>query len=105
MLRRKVRDREEAAELLDALDRSGMRRAEFCAFHGIDGRSLHCWELNLGRAAAGQARHPALRLLEVTVVPARTATYRVHVGDRVVEVGDDFDDATLVRLLDVLARC
>jgi len=103
MLRRKVRDREEAAELLDALDRSGMTRAEFCAFHGIDGRSLHCWELNLGRAAA--TRRPALRLLEVTVVPARTATYRVHVGDRVVEVGDDFDDATLVRLLDVLARC
>lgn len=108
MDRRKVRDGDDAHELLRALSRSGLSRTEFCRRHGIDGRSLHCWELNLGRrhGHADSAEAPALRLLEVTVArPRPSASYRVHVGDLVVEVDDGFVDNTLARLVAVLATC
>lgn len=107
MLRRKVRDRDDAVELLDALARSGLSRAEFCRDRGIDGRSLHCWERNLGRLAGDATQEVStLRLLEVTVAsPRRSATYRVHLGDVVVEVDDHFVDDTLARLVGVLSTC
>lgn len=107
MVRRKVRDSDDAAELLRALSRSGLSRTEFCRRHGIDGRSLHCWELNLGRGSEHVVpKAPGLRLLEVTVArPGPSATYRVHVGDLSVEVDDHFADDTLARLVAVLASC
>jgi hypothetical protein len=107
MDRRKVRDGDDALELLRALSRSGLSRTEFCRRQGIDGRSLHCWELNLGRRHGQVASEaPALRLLEVTVArPRPSVSYRVHVGDLVVEVDDDFVDDTLARLVAVLATC
>ena len=107
MLRRKVRDRDDAVELLRALANSGLTLIDFCERHGIDGRSLHCWERNLRRRGTVEpVEAPALRLLEVTVVqPQPAATYRIHVGDLVVEVGDDFVDDTLARLVGVLAAC
>ncbi|MCA9493212.1 MAG: hypothetical protein KC621_24945 [Myxococcales bacterium] len=107
MDRRKVRDGDDALELLRALSHSELSRKEFCRLHGIDGRSLRCWELNLGRRRGQVASEaPALRLLEVTVArPRSSASYRVHVGDLVVEVDDDFVDDTLVRLVAVLAAC
>lgn len=107
MDRRKVRDGEDARALLRALSHSGLSRTEFCRRHGIDGRSLHCWELNLERWHGQAASEPpALRLLEVTAArPRPSASYRVHVGDMVVEVDDDFVDDTLARLVAVLATC
>lgn len=110
--RRKVRDQAEAREFLGRLSDSDMGLPEFCARHGIDGRSLSCWRRNLKRRrdpdmASLTPSPQRLRLFEV--LPATTArppaTYRVHVGDVVVELDDSFDEGTLARLLGVVTRC
>jgi hypothetical protein len=106
-VRRKVVDYDDAQELLDDWEASGMDFRAFCARVGVDGRSLQCWRQNLGRREAPAA---GPRLVEL-VRPApggeikAAATYRVVVGDIAVEVGDAFRDDTLTRLLAVVVRC
>ena len=98
--RRKVADREEALELLAAWEGSGETFGAFCEDYGVDGRSLHCWKRNLDRRHA--AKEP-IRLIELTPVSASSgAIYRITVGSVTVEVGDDFHDDTLARLLAVV---
>ena len=62
--------------------------------------------MNLERRG-GERPAPGGRLVEL--VPAssmeRGASYRVHCGRVVVEVGDAFDDGVLRRLLAVAASC
>ena len=106
--RRKIGDQHEAEALLTELVRSGQDLVSFCRARGLDGRSLGCWRTNLRRrrpAPAPGFAHPAtLRLFEVAAAPSRppsAASYRIRVGDIVVEVGDDFQDDTLRRLIAV----
>jgi hypothetical protein len=66
MVRRKVRDAEEAAVLLAEAERSGRPRAEFARSNGIDARSLNMWRVCLARR-----RSPAeLRLVELVALGA-----------------------------------
>ena len=105
--RRKVRSRGEALELLDELEASGQPLPTFCSSRGLDGRSLQCWRLNLGRGARPpQASSSAgLRLVEFEL-PAARASYRVLVGEHAIELDDAFREDTLARLLDVMeSRC
>lgn len=103
--RRKVADREEAEALLAAWQGSSERLAQFSRARGIDGRSLHCWWLNLRRQRqAPREQAPQLRLVELSL-PTRQARYRVFVGDIHVEVDDDFHEDTLARLLAVVSAC
>ncbi len=105
MARRKVRDHEEAAELLDALDVSGLTLSEFCRQRGVDGRSLHCWQRNTDRRG-GPSSSQGLRLMELTVArPAPVASYRVLVNGLAIEVDDHFRQDTLARLIEVAAAC
>lgn len=107
-IKRKVRNQRDATELLRELEASGQDLASFCFTHGIDGRSLRCWRMNQGRRlpAPASTRPPALRLVEVTAAPPRPAgSYRVRVGDIVVEVDDNFREDTLGRLLHVVRAC
>lgn len=98
--RRKVRDEEDAAALLEELTRTGEEFRAFCRDRGVDGRSLQCWRRNLGQESF------SIRLLEVTASMRSTPTvYRLSVGDVTIEVDDGFRDDTLVRLLDVARRC
>jgi len=103
MKARKVRDRHEASRLLCELELSTQPLVAFCRRRGIDGRSLHCWRLNLRQ----EPRRPAtpLHLVELAMAPARTALYRVIIDGIEVEVDDDFRDDTLARLLAVVAAC
>lgn len=111
VVRRKVVDRDDAERLLDAWDGGTDDLPGFCAREGVDGRSLHCWALNLGRLPKPrEAQRPsAVGLVELAVrsAPARApaALYRVVVGDLAVEVDDGFREDTLARLLRVVARC
>ena len=106
--RRKVRDERDARTLLEEADRSGLSLSEFCAQAGVDGRSLNCWRVNLHRSGAANRLASApepLRFLEVVSrqISAARATYRVSIAKLVIEVGDDFQEDTLGRLLSVAA--
>ena len=65
--------------------------------------------MNLARRGASAASQP--RLVELVpgptvAVPRGVASHLVvHVGDLVVEVDGDFDEATLVRLVRTLRAC
>jgi len=103
MERRKVRDHEEAVKLLSALAASSLPLAEFSRSRGIDGRSLHCWQLNLRAPAPPPSG--GLRLMELSVGrPDRpVASYRIRFDGVEIEVDDHFREETLGRLLRVVA--
>jgi hypothetical protein len=61
---RKIRDETEAMACLAAVARSSLSRREWARAHGIDGRSLNSWRLNLERRGRS-AEMTALRLVEV----------------------------------------
>lgn len=109
---RKVEDELEARVLLAKVSKA-VEVGAWARAHGIDGRSLNAWRMNLarrGRPASRSAR-PIVgspRLVELVPAPVSTtalARYRVRVGDAEVELGDDFQADTLRRLLEVLRGC
>jgi hypothetical protein len=104
MAGRKIRDAHEARSCLDAAESSGVPRADWAREHGIDGRSLHAWHMNLARRASEPT---PLRLVELvpSAPSAATPCVRVRCGPFLVEVGADFDDRTLVRVLAAVAAC
>jgi len=99
---RKIRDAEEARWCLEAVADSQLARAEWARRNGIDARSLNAWRLILARAER-QVPTRWVELVAAQRVP--TSRYVVRVGDVAVEVGDDFQDDTLRRLLAVVASC
>lgn len=102
---RKVTDEHEARACIAAAEAAGQSSAEWARERGIDGRSLHAWRLNLSRCSAS-ARAKAQLVELVPVAPKRVASrYVVHVGEMSVELGDDFEDKTLRRLIAVLRSC
>ena len=109
MLRRKIADEADARRCLEAVAASGLPRREWARRHGVDGRSLNAWRLNLARMRSESpavARPGSLRLVELVAhrggEPAR---YVVRYGDFAVEVDERFDDGHLRRLLAVVAGC
>ena len=117
--RRKITDEREARRCLRAAARAGEPAGAWARAHGIDGRSLNAWRINLARRAAtpkmsrpvprwppaSLARGPAV----VELVPASpvkaAAPFAVVVGELRVEVAGDFDPTTLQRLVQVLRAC
>jgi hypothetical protein len=102
MAGRKIRDEVEARACLDGADAAGTSPLEWARTHGIDGRSLNAWRMNLGR------RGGDLRLLELIESPRSSAVgapVRVRCGPFVVEVDDGVSDELLVRVLAVVAAC
>jgi hypothetical protein len=103
-MRRKVEDEREARRCLKAAKAAGVTPGAWAREHGIDGRSLNAWRLNL---AQGRETRDVPRLVELVAAPSTRGGARdlVRVGELVVEVGADFDDATLVRLVRALRSC
>jgi len=97
-LGRKVRDQAEAAVLLAEWEQSGELVSLWCRERGINWRSLVAYK------GVPDAQP---RFVEVTVAPtAAPGMYRVVLGDGVaIELDDHFQEATLDRLLRVLAPC
>ena len=101
MAGRKIHDHADAERCLRAADAAGLTITEYARQHGIDGRSLHAWSLNLSR----RRRPPAeLRLVEL-VPEAMPARYVVRCHEFEVEVDAAFDENTLGRLLRLVAAC
>ena len=124
--RRKITDEREARRCLAAARKAGERAGAWARAHGIDGRSLNAWRINLARRGAGAmpvraATRPAKptamvvqpqpRVALVELVPSprpsarAPARYLIHVGEVRVEVGDDFAAETLRRIVEVLRAC
>mgnify|MGYP000923185636 CR=1 FL=1 len=124
--RRKITDEREARRCLAAARKAGERAGAWARAHGIDGRSLNAWRINLARRGAGStptraATRPPTTLVVrarprpavVELVPASRPTesastaarYVVHVGEIRVEVSDDFAAETLRRLVEALRAC
>lgn len=112
MAGRKIRDEEDARACLAAAARSGVRRRDWARAHGVDGRSLHCWYLQL-RGPRRRVKSPGPPMSLVELVPAvqaeartpETGGFVVRLREVEVEVPPDFDGGALLRLLEVLSRC
>lgn len=94
--------RDEVEELLEAWEESGERMSDWCAARGLNWYSLNAFK---GRWT--ERRPVFAEVVTTTAVhsPTRPAVYRVLVGELAVEVEDDFDGDTLVRLVRAVARC
>jgi hypothetical protein len=114
---RKIEDEREAVRCLRAAERKGLSAGDWARAHGVDGRSLHAWQMNLARrgttwpakrrkAPAVKRRRAAHGLIELVpaVAPAAPGAgrYTLVVGQARVEFGDDASVATLRRVLEAL---
>lgn len=110
MAGRKIRDEQDARRCLAAARSSTGGLGAWARAHGIDGRSLHTWRVNLERRGVLR-RTPGggprlVELISTATAPSSAAArYRLCVGGVALEVGDDFNEASLRRLLGVLKSC
>jgi transposase-like protein len=115
---RKITDELDAQRCLAAARRAGGGVGAWARANGVDGRSLNAWRMNLARrgltrrssSASSPTKAPVhSRAAVVELIPApRSSTggrYAVHVGATRVEFGDDFDPATLRRIVEALRAC
>lgn len=111
---RKIQDEAEARECIAKMKKSGLTLGKWARSAGIDGRSLHAWNVNLARGGSAPppktrhalaVRHPKLVELVPMSVPSRSGRYVVRVGQLALEVDAQFDGATLRRLIAVLQSC
>jgi hypothetical protein len=116
---RKVVDERDARRSLAAASKSCMTLGEWARAHGVDGRSLHAWEMNLSKVSRSTSRRtqrssssPARRApktglveLVAAIGAQRSARYAVTAGALTLEFGDDFQEETLRRVLGVLRSC
>jgi hypothetical protein len=100
---RKIVDARDARACVKAARAAGLSLGAWARRHGVDGRSLHAWSVNLGLMASSPK--PGLIELVPTPAPPVPARYVVRVGDTAIEVGDDFHDETLTRVVRVLRAC
>jgi hypothetical protein len=104
---RKIWGEQDARACVKSAKAAGLSLGAWARRHGVDGRSLHAWSVNLGLASAS-APAPTVKptLIELVPTPAmRAARYVVRIGDATIEVDDDFTDETLVRVVRVLRAC
>lgn len=110
MAGRKVFNEQDARRCLSAVKASRRELGAWAKEHGVDGRSLNLWRVNLARRGVLRVRATAPKLVELVVAPAavvvdRRAPFVLRVGDVELEVGDNFDETSLRRLVGVLKSC
>jgi len=98
---RKIRDENEARSCLTRVVESGRPLAVWAREHGIDGRSLNTWKMNIARRESA----PKPRFVELVSRGAMSARYALFVGDVRIEVDDSFQPETLGRLVAALRSC
>jgi transposase-like protein len=106
-MRRKIEDDRDARACLRAARVAGVSVGEWARDHGVDGRSLNAWRINLSRSGSTGRVEAKPRLVElVPAAPSRAdARYVVHVDGATIELADDFREETLVRLVRALRAC
>jgi hypothetical protein len=115
---KKIEDESEARRCLQAAKRQGVSAGEWARAHGVDGRSLHAWQMNLGRRGADGPPRRRRKQEAATIAPglvelvpsARvnalgTGRYVLEVAGARVEFGGDVSVMTLRRVLEALRSC
>ncbi len=104
---RKIEDARDARACERAARAAGLSLGAWARRHGVDGRSLHAWSVNMARSGSGGAIVAKPRLIELvpTSSPKGAGRYVVRVGEAAIEFGDDFHDETLARVVCVLRAC
>jgi hypothetical protein len=101
---RKIWDERDARACVKAAKAAGLGLGAWAGAHGVDGRSLHAWAVDLGLVARPAAK-PKLTERVPMPLPSKATRLVVRVGEIGIEVGDDFNDETLVRLVRALRAC
>jgi len=98
--------REDAREVIAALERSGQSVSIFAADHGIDPQRVYLWRRRLGEAERTTFREIVVRqpAAHFGAVPQDAPFEIVLVSGNVVRVPPSFDAAALARLLDVMVQ-
>jgi hypothetical protein len=116
---RKIEDERDAVRCLRAAERRGLSAGDWAKAHGVDGRSLHAWQMNLARRGTSmpprrrkaRSKAPPMAHALVELVPAAVPTahgagrYVLVAGGARVEFDDAVSVATLRRVLEVLLSC
>lgn len=108
MRRRKITDERDARACLKAAKAAGLTAGEWAREHGVDGRSLNAWRINIGERAKSTAAVAKPQLIELVPTSRRSeadARYVVRVGDAEIVLTDGFREETLVRLVRALRSC
>lgn len=108
MAGRKIRDEADARRCMTAAKSSGKTLGDWASEHGVDGRSLHTWSLNLTgrRGRKAKSSEKTLQLVELVAERASVSSkFTVRVGGVAVEVDEHFDERALRRLLAVVGSC
>lgn len=101
---RKIWGERDARACVKAATAAGLSLGAWAREHGIDGRSLHAWAVNLGLVKRPVAKPTLIELVPLRSPPT-AARYVVRVGDVGIEVTDEFADETLVRIVRALRAC
>lgn len=101
---RKIWGERDARACVKAAKAAGLSLGAWARNHGVDGRSLHAWSVNLGLSPSAIMKP---KLIELVPTPALrgSARYVVRVGDLEIEIDDDFTDETLARIVRALRAC
>ena len=95
--------------MLAAVKSSRADLATWSRAHGVDGRSLNLWRLNLSRRGAPSLRAVRpVRLVELVPALPRNLSRApdvLRVGGVELEIGDQFDEQSLRRLVGLLKSC
>ena len=108
MAGRRVVNEQDARRCLAAARSSRGGLAAWARAQGVDGRSLNAWRVNLGRRGAPRERAVAPKVVELVstaTVAVAHVSYVLHVGGVELEVGADFDEQSLRRLVGLLKAC
>jgi len=109
MAARKIRDERDAQQCMASVEASGLSRSDWARQHGVDGRSLFAWSRKVAgsdkaQGSKNERKHSGL----VELIPDAShagSRYVIRCGQLVVEIDEHFDEATLARLLKVIAAC
>ena len=105
MSRRKVPNAETAKAWLEAAEKSGLTRVEWCTREGVDARSLQCWRIALRRPAAAAPVEFVEWVPRSESAPVQATSLRLHVRDVVIEVAPGFSAESLVEALRAVRAC